>query len=122
MRGKRILVVDDDKLIRAQVCDVLREAEPELEIMEATDGEAAIAKLDTFAAHLVLLDLFMPNLSGVETLSFIRARPAPPKVLIMSSLDSDSMKADLLAAGAEGFIPKPFHPIELAQAVRRHLL
>jgi two-component system chemotaxis response regulator CheY len=121
VRGKRILVIDDDALIRTQVCDALREADPELELQEADDGESALAKLDTFDAQLVLLDLFMPNLSGVETLSFIRMREKPPKVLIMSSLDSESMKADLLKAGAEGFIAKPFHPLELAEAVRQHL-
>ena len=122
MSGKRILVVDDDKLIRVQVCDALKEADPELEVVEAPDGESGLAKLDSFDAQLVLLDLFMPNLSGVETLTFIRKRLNPPKVVIMTSLDSDSMKEDLLAAGAEDFIAKPFHPIELAAVVRRHLV
>lgn len=121
MGGKRVLVVDDDLLIRTQVCDALKEAQPELELVEAPDGEAAIAKLDSFAADLVMLDLFMPNLSGIETLSFIRGRANPPKVIIMSSLDSDSMKADALAAGATAFIAKPFHPIELVDVVRQHL-
>jgi two-component system, chemotaxis family, chemotaxis protein CheY len=119
--GKRILVVDDDELIRAQVIDVLKDSDPELEIADVTDGEAAVAKLGTFDAQLVLLDLFMPNLSGIETLEFILARPNPPTVVIMSSLDSDSMKETLLSAGAAGFIPKPFHPLELAEAIRRHL-
>ena len=121
MRGKRILVIDDDALIRLQVCDVLKGTDPEIELAEAADGEAGIASLATFEADLVLLDLFMPNLSGIETLEFIRARPNPPTVVIMSSLDSDSMKETLLSAGAAGFIPKPFHPLELAEAVRRHL-
>jgi two-component system chemotaxis response regulator CheY len=119
--GRRIMVIDDDALIRAQICDALREVEPGVDIAEADDGEAGLAKLNTFDAQLVLLDLYMPNLSGVETLSFIRLRPNPPTVLILSSLDSDSMRTDLLNAGAAGFIGKPFHPIELAEAIRQHL-
>ncbi|MBL8949193.1 MAG: response regulator transcription factor [Myxococcaceae bacterium] len=121
MAGKRIMVIDDDALIRLQVCDAIRAMHPDVELMEAADGELALARLDTFAADLVLLDLFMPNLSGVETLSFIRLRPNPPKVVIMSSLDSESMKADLLGQGAAGFIGKPFHPLELAETINRNL-
>lgn len=121
MAGKRVLVIDDDTLIRLQVCDALKTVYPEVELMEASDGEAGLARLETFDAQLVLLDLFMPNLSGVETLSFIRQRKNPPKVVIMTSLDSDSMREDLIAAGAEGFIAKPFHPLELGEVVRRHL-
>jgi two-component system chemotaxis response regulator CheY len=121
MAGRRVLLIDDDALIRRQVCDALNEAHPGLEISEAGDGAAALEKLTTFEADLVLLDLFMPELSGVETLEFIRRRPNPPKVLIMSSLDSDGMKQQLLDLGAEGFIGKPFHPVELADAVFKHL-
>jgi DNA-binding response OmpR family regulator len=119
--GKRVLIVDDDKLIRLMVADTLKETDAELELKEAGDGQAGLDTLDGFDAHLVLLDLFMPTMSGMETLTRIRSRPNPPKVVIMTSLDSDSMKGDLLAAGADDFIAKPFHPIELADVVRRHL-
>jgi two-component system chemotaxis response regulator CheY len=121
MAGRRVLLIDDDALIRRQVRDVLDEAHPGLEISEAGDGATALDKLATFQADLVLLDLFMPELSGVETLEFIRQRPNPPKVVIMSSLDSDGMKKQLLDLGAVAFIGKPFHPVELAEAVSKHL-
>jgi two-component system, chemotaxis family, chemotaxis protein CheY len=121
MPGNRVLLIDDDALIRRQVHDALTEAAPELELSEAPDGEAGIARIGSFAPDLVLLDLFMPNLSGVETLSLIRAQRSDLKVVILSSLDSDTMKAELLSAGADGFIGKPFHAVELAQEVRRHL-
>lgn len=119
--SRRVLLIDDDALIRRQVFDVLSEDDPELEISEAEDGEAALELLSTFDPDLVLLDLFMPRMSGPETLAQIRKRPHPPKVLILSSLDSESMKQSLIDAGAQGFIGKPFHPVELVETVRRHL-
>jgi two-component system, chemotaxis family, chemotaxis protein CheY len=121
VRGKRILIIDDDALLRVQVSDTLKEAEPEVQLVEAEDGEQGLAKLAAFDPQLVLLDLLMPSLSGVETLSFIRARAQPPKVVIMSSLDSESMIDNVLQAGADGFIAKPFHPLELVEIVQRHL-
>jgi two-component system chemotaxis response regulator CheY len=118
---RRVLLIDDDALIRRQVADVLTEADIELEISEAADGEAALEVLGTFEADLVLLDLFMPKMSGPETLARIRKRQRPPKVLILSSLDSETMKQSLIDAGAVGFIGKPFHPLELIDTIIRHL-
>src|SRR5262245_28164462 len=121
VRGKHVLLIEDDALIRRQVCDVLTEAEPELTITEANDGQAGLEQLSSSAPDLVLLDLYMPNLSGVETLAEIRKKGPTPKVIIISSLDSDGMRKSLVAAGADGFIGKPFHPVELAEIVRRYL-
>lgn len=121
VQGKKILLIEDDALIRLQVCDVLFDADSSLKITEAKDGEIGLEKLAAETPDLVLLDLFMPKLSGLETLQRIRSRNPDLKVLIISSLDSDGMKQSLVDAGASGFLGKPFHPVELAETVRRYL-
>jgi len=120
-RGKLILIVDDDSFIRRQVHDALVDSGDGLRVAEASDGQTALAALTTERPDLVLLDLYMPNKSGLEALAEMRARVPDLKIVVMSSLDSDGIKRQVLAAGATDFLAKPFHPLELQDAVRRYL-
>jgi two-component system chemotaxis response regulator CheY len=112
-----ILIVDDDLFVRTAVRDSL--ADHGYHMVEAADGDAALAQLEKVRADLVILDLFMPNRSGVETLAEIRRLYPSLKVLIVSSLDTESMVEDLKRQGANHFIAKPFHPLEMSMAVRQ---
>lgn len=117
MTGRIILVVDDDKFMRVAVCDSLKD--DGYELVEAEHGDAALAQLDRISPDLVILDLFMPQKSGLETLGEIRKRDPELPVLILSSLDTTATIEEAIRLGATDFISKPFHPMEISLAVRK---
>lgn len=114
-----ILIVDDDAFVRTLLRDML--SGEGYTLLEAEDGRAALDLLGDRAPALVLLDLFMPRLSGMEALATIRQRWPGARVLVISSLDSDRLVNEALEAGAAGYITKPFHPVEITSAVARAL-
>jgi two-component system chemotaxis response regulator CheY len=113
-----ILIVDDDAFVRTLLREML--ADQGHPLCEAENGQAALS-LDGPAPRVVLLDLFMPEMSGMESLALIRDRWPTTRVLVISSLDSERLVEEALAAGASGYITKPFHPMEIASAVERAL-
>ena len=114
-----ILIVDDDAFVRNLLKDVLEGRGHAL--LEAEDGREALELLGERAPQLVLLDLFMPRLSGMEALAMMRERWPSARVLVISSLDSERLVAQAMEAGAAGYITKPFHPVEITTAVDRAL-
>jgi two-component system, chemotaxis family, chemotaxis protein CheY len=119
MPGQRVLVVDDDHFIRVAVRDAL--AEEHLELFEAADGEEALALIAAQHPALVLLDLLMPKKSGLEVLPEVGHLSPETRVVVMSSMETQSMVEFALAMGARAFVPKPFHPLEIIAAVREAL-
>lgn len=119
MPTPRVLIVDDDRFVRATLKDIL---EPlRLDVTEAADGREAVDQVKSHPWDLVLLDLFMPVKSGVEALMEIRKLGPSPRVLVISSLDSDMLVKQAIGAGANGFVLKPFHPVEITDAVKKQL-
>jgi two-component system chemotaxis response regulator CheY len=118
MPGDFILIVDDDEFVRTLLRDML--SERGYAFQEAENGRDALA-FDGPPPRLVLLDLLMPQMSGMEALSRIRVRWPSAPVLVISSMDSDRLVQQALAAGAAGYIMKPFHPVEIAAAVEKAL-
>jgi two-component system chemotaxis response regulator CheY len=114
-----ILIVDDDAFVRSLLRDVLEGRGHSL--LEAEDGREALEMLGSRVPQLVLLDLFMPRLSGMEALTVMRERWPSAPVLVISSLDSERLVAQAMEAGAVGYITKPFHPVEITSAVDRAL-
>ena len=114
-----ILIVDDDAFVRNVLRDVLENRGHAL--LEAEDGRQALEVLGERCPQLVLLDLFMPRLSGMEALTVMRERWPSARVLVISSLDSERLVAQAMEAGAAGYITKPFHPLEITSAVDRAL-
>ena len=116
----RILVADDEPALRELVTVSLGDAAA---CDEAGDGDDALAKLETADYDLVVLDLMMPGRSGMEVLRAIRAdeRLRSLPVLVMSAWQSARESDEVLEAGANGFVPKPFKPEELVRAVRELL-
>lgn len=114
----RILVVDDDPHIREVVRFALEQAH--YEVCEAPHGAAALTFLSQNSVDLVVLDVMMPELDGIETCRRLRATSAVP-VLMLSSRDDEFDRVLGLEMGADDYISKPFSPRELVARVKANL-
>ena len=116
----RVLVVDDQPLIRAGFHKMV-EARPDLEVVgEAADGAEAVAQVRRLGPDVVLMDVRMPTMDGLEATRQL-AGPGvanPTKVLILTTFDLDEYVYEALRAGASGFLLKDAPPEELAAAIR----
>ena len=118
----RVMIVDDQALVRAGFRMVL-DAEPDIEVVaELGDGQAALDALPGRAVDVVLMDIRMPRLDGIEATRRIAARGTPdrpgPKVLVLTTFDLDEYVYAALRAGAAGFLLKDAGPSELLAAIR----
>lgn len=114
----RVMLVDDQVLLRTGFRMVLA-AQPDMEVVaEAGDGAEAIEILRSTAVDVVLMDVRMPRLDGVEATRRICAQPDAPKVLILTTFDLDEYAFSGLKAGASGFMLKDVPPAELLAAIR----
>ena len=113
-----VLIVDDQALVRVGLRKIL-DAEPETTVVgEAGDGEDAVAEARRLRPDVVLMDIRMPVLDGIEaTRRIVQARPAT-RVLILTTFGLDGYVYDALRAGASGFMLKDASPEEIAAAVR----
>lgn len=113
----RLVLVDDQEMIRVGFRLVL-ESRPDYEVVgEADDGDTALALLDNTDADVVLMDVRMPRMSGVEATRRICTREDAPKVLILTTFDLDEYAYDALQAGASGFLLKDTPVDEIASAI-----
>lgn len=118
MSPTRVLIVDDQPLIR-QGFSMILAAQPDLEVVgDAADGAAAVEAVEALAPDVVLMDIRMPGLDGIEATRRLAGRPDGPRVLILTTFDLDDYVTDALAAGAGGFVLKDATPEELVHAVR----
>jgi DNA-binding NarL/FixJ family response regulator len=114
----RILIADDQELVRTGFRVVL-DAEPDLEVVgEAADGLAALDAAETLRPDVVLMDIRMPNLDGIEATRRLAAADGSPRVLILTTFDLDDYVYEALRAGASGFLLKDARAEELRHAVR----
>ena len=114
----RILIADDQELVRTGFRVVL-DAEPDLEVVgEAADGLAALDAAETLKPDVVLMDIRMPNLDGIEATRRLAAADGAPRVLILTTFDLDDYVYEALRAGASGFLLKDARADELRQAIR----
>lgn len=118
MTSIRVLVVDDHPVVRHGLLALLR-YEPEFEIAgAAADGEEAVAAVLEHKPDVVLLDLRLPRLSGVEVMMQARAKGSTSRFLVLTTYDSDGDITRALAAGAKGYLLKDATSHELMQAIR----
>jgi DNA-binding NarL/FixJ family response regulator len=115
----RIFLVDDQALVRAGF-RMLIDAQPDMEVVgEAGDGRAALEALAVTSADIVLMDVRMPNLDGVEaTRRLLAGAGDPPKVIVLTTFDLDEHVFAALRAGASGFLLKDARPDDLLAAIR----
>ena len=112
---RKVMVVDDSRMVRAVVKKILAKAN--YEIIEAVDGESAIPAIEQEQPDLVLLDMIMPDLDGKET--FLRLKDISPsvKILLASGYSKNSKAAGILKNGVQGFIQKPYRMQELSKII-----
>ncbi len=114
----RVLLVDDQELVRAGFRMVL-DAQPDIDVAgEAGDGLRAIEVLRSITADVVLMDVRMPRMDGIEATRRICASPDGPKVIILTTFDLDEYAFSALKAGAAGFLLKDAGPEQLIEAIR----
>ncbi|MFD3992949.1 response regulator [Streptomyces sp. NPDC058583] len=114
----RVVIVDDEQLVRLALRLVI-DGEPDLTVVaEAADGDAAIAVVDEQRPDVVLMDIRMPGRDGLSTTRELLTRPAPPRVLMLTTFDSDDLVLGALRAGALGFVLKDTPPARILDAVR----
>lgn len=117
-RVTRVLLTDDDPLVRAGLGLILGGA-PGIEVVaEASDGREAVAIVRERPVDLVLMDLRMPVMDGIEATRAITAEPSPAKVVVLTTFDADDHIVRALAAGAAGFLLKDTPPPRIVQAIQ----
>ena len=114
----RVLIADDQPLMRAAF-DMTIRAEPDMAVVgEAADGSEAVEMARDLRPDVILMDVRMPVLDGVEATRQLSAQADPPKVLLLTTFEIDSYAIEALRAGASGFLLKDVHPQQLAEAIR----
>jgi DNA-binding NarL/FixJ family response regulator len=119
MENIRLLIVDDQRLMR-QGLRTLLELEPDLQVVgEAEDGLAALEAYASLLPDVVLMDIRMPRMDGVEAIQRLRQRWPEARVIILTTFDDDAYVFDGLRAGAQGYLLKDVSGAELADAIRK---
>ena len=117
--AKTILAVDDSASIRQMVSFTLKSAG--YDVVEAVDGQDGLDKAKSTRPDVVTMDLTMPRMDGLTLIKNLRATPqyASTPILMLTTESSDAMKAQGRAAGATGWLVKPFDPQKLIEVVRK---
>lgn len=114
----RVLIVDDEALVRSGLRLILSAAEDILVVAEAADGASALAAVHRHRPDVVLMDVRMPGTDGLTAAEQLRTLPERPYVIMLTTFDEDEYVHRALRAGAVGFLLKDTPPTELAGAVR----
>ncbi|GAT70143.1 response regulator transcription factor [Planomonospora sp. ID91781] len=115
----RVLLVDDDALVRAGLSMMLDGTAGITVVAEAADGQEAVTATDAHAPDVVLMDLRMPRVDGITATRRLRARTRPPEVIVLTTFDTDENVLHALRAGAAGFLLKDTPPPQIVEAVVR---
>jgi two-component system chemotaxis response regulator CheY len=114
--SKKILLVDDAAFMRKMIKDTLSK-NGYTELFEAEDGADAVEKYGEIGPDLVIMDITMPNMDGLEALKAIRAKDANASIVMCSAMGQESMVMDAVRSGAKDFIVKPFKPDRVLKTV-----
>lgn len=114
----RILIVDDHEIVREGIRMLIRRSRPEWEICgEASNGEEAIAAIQSAKPDVVVLDLTMPKLSGMEVAAKIAGLKLSSRILIFTMHETERLCSDVRASGAQGFVLKSQAARDLIRAI-----
>jgi len=119
--GPVILIVDDDHFAREFLKGCLESLPMKCQVVEAADADEALQAIEKKVPDLIFLDLVMPKKSGLEALIELRGRNQNLRIIIISSLDTPVLVEQALGKGADAFVTKPFHPVEIEEVVRKFL-
>jgi DNA-binding NarL/FixJ family response regulator len=115
----RVLIVDDDPLVRAGLTMMLDGADGIEVVGEAADGDGVMAAVDRHSPDVVLMDLRMPRTDGITATRRVRSRQNPPEVIVLTTFDADENVVGALRAGASGFLLKDTSPARIVSAIHR---
>lgn len=116
VRPQRILIVDDDRALRHALASLLEAAG--YAVSQATDGSEALLRLEQEPSHVMLLDINLPGISGLEVLARARAMPEPPFVVMMTADDTPETLVQAVRGQAFRYLRKPFPPGSIVDVVR----
>ena len=114
----RVLLVDDDALVRAGLRTILSSAHDLAVVGEAGDGSGAVAAVREHRPDVVLMDIRMPEMDGIAATAALRRLDAPPQVIVLTTFQANEQVMSALRAGASGFLLKDTPPGEIVNAVR----
>ena len=114
---RRVLVVDDEENIRLVLKTLLKRHGYDVEV--ADSGEAALALVDSFGPDVILTDVRMPKMNGLDLLATLKAKQNPATVIVMSAYGSVDLALEAMKAGAYDYVGKPFKPDEIVLALRK---
>lgn len=114
----KILIVDDALFMREVIRGIL-EAGGYTELSEAEDGQAALERFSEDKPALVILDITMPNMDGIETLRRIKAMDKGAKVVMCSAIGQERQMMNAIALGAADYIVKPFKPENMLRVIKK---
>ena len=114
-----VLIVDDHAVVR-QGLRMLLESQPQIKVAgEAPDGALAVEMAQKLEPDVILMDLLMPGMSGIEAIRRLRELKIPSKVLVLTSTLEDQLVKQALQAGAQGYVLKAIRSAELVQSIER---
>lgn len=113
----RVVIVDDDPMVRTGLGLILGGASSMQVVAEASDGEEALSVVAEHQPDVVLMDIRMPQRDGLSATRAIMAAPEPPKVVVLTTFDTDDMVMQALSAGAAGFLLKDTPPARMVEAI-----
>jgi DNA-binding NarL/FixJ family response regulator len=114
----RVLIVDDDALVRAGLSMMLAGSEDVRVVAEASDGAQVGAAVDAYRPDVVLMDIRMPGVDGLAATEALCRREGAPQVIVLTTFDADDHVLRALRAGAAGFLLKDTPPPEIVRAIR----
>jgi len=115
----RVLLVDDHAIVRKGVRALLAEIQGIEVVGEARDGREAVAQAQALSPDVILMDLVMPGMNGIEATRQITASPEAARVLVLTSFAADDKVFPSIKAGALGYLLKESEPADLVQAIRQ---
>lgn len=115
----RVLIVDDHAIVRGGITALLAQV-PDIEVVgEASDGQGAITQAAILHPDVILMDLVMPNVDGIEAIRQITARQPESRILVLTSFAADDKVFPAIKAGALGYLLKESRPADLIEAIRQ---
>ena len=118
METVRVLLVDDDALVRAGLRLILSSADDLDVVGETDDGSGAVTAVRQHRPDVVLMDIRMPHMDGITATAALRALEPPPQVIVLTTFQADEHVLAALRAGASGFLVKDTPPAQIINAVR----
>ncbi len=116
--SKRVLIVDDAAFMRMMIKDVLSKNGYEI-VGEAENGQKAIEKYKELTPDLVIMDITMPEVDGIEAVKQIKSADPEAKIIMCSAMGQQAMVIESIQAGARDFIVKPFQADRVLEAVKK---